>query len=78
MKEKVSFELSQRKHEKEVPVLRVMGHEQEEYTVEDLYNDTVMGDICDQMITVLLDKNRIFNIKLVMIPESDTKQTKAN
>lgn len=73
MQESLNLELSQRKNEKEVPILRVFALNQEDFTEEDLSNEFVMTYICNQMKVALTQKNRTFSIHLLMVPESDTK-----
>lgn len=73
MQESVNFELAQRKNEKEVPILRIFGLNQEDFTEQELSNEHVMTYICNQIEVALKQKNRTFSIKLLMVPESDTK-----
>lgn len=73
MQESLNFELAQRKNEKEVPILRVFGLNQEDFTENDLSNEHIMTYICNQIKVALKEKNRSFSIKLLMVPESDTK-----
>lgn len=73
IQERLIFELSQRKHEKEVPVLRIVGYEQEDITEKNLGSVCIQQEIIEQMKQALEEKNRTFNIKLVMVPESDAR-----
>lgn len=76
LRDKLEFELSQRKDEKELPVIRIIGSEvdREEFTIENLDRDDIQKDIIDHIKYALKTKDRIFNIKLVMMAESDVSE----
>jgi hypothetical protein len=73
LRDKLEFELSQRENEKELPVIRVIGGEVDgdEFTIENLDREDIQKIIINHIKDALKTKDRIFNIKLVMMAESD-------
>jgi hypothetical protein len=78
LQDKLSFELAQRKGEVEIPVLQMIGNSNDK-ELFDLDSIVQQKDyINNSILKAINDKNRIFNIKLVMIPESDYADLKNN
>jgi hypothetical protein len=78
LQDKLSFELAQRKCEVEIPVLRMIGNSDD---TEFFDSNSIVQQkdyISNSFLKAIKDKNRIFNIKLVMIPESDYTDLKNN
>jgi hypothetical protein len=73
MQERIQMELGQRKSEKEVPILRMIGEDVEDFTPQMLDMASEQNYILNAMKRALVDKNRVFNLKIVMVPESDFK-----
>lgn len=73
LQERIELELNQRKSEKEVPILRMISEDVEDFTPQMLAMVSEQNYILNAMKRALVEKNRIFNLKLVMVPESDFK-----
>lgn len=77
LRDKVYFELNQRTSEVEVPVIQMIGNS-DEIEFFDLGSIEQNKDYINRaFLNAISGKNRILNIKLVMIPESDYKELKA-
>ena len=71
IRQKLDMELSQRRAEKERPVIRVIGEHSFDYTEQHLNSAFHQQEIIEAMKQALDEKDRAFNIKLLMVPESD-------
>jgi len=71
LKEKLEFELLSRVHEVEMPILKMVSNGEHKFTLDMLNKDTEKTFVLNEMESALIDKDRTFNITLVMIAESD-------
>ena len=71
--ESLELELSQRKGEVEIPILRMFSDEIEDFTIDNLKDKDNQEMMIQEMMVALIKKDRTFNIKVVMLPESDYK-----
>jgi hypothetical protein len=79
LNDRVNFELSQRKSEVEVPVIKMISSDSDDSEFFDLHSIVSYKDhINDSLLKAINGKDRIFNIKLLMIPESDYNDLKKN
>lgn len=75
MQEKIAFELSGRTEENQIPVMRMLGDGDFEYFDHETITDNAeyIGKVMKRCIE---DKRTIFNIKMILMPESDYKDKK--
>jgi hypothetical protein len=73
MRESIDFELSQRKDEPTAPIIRVCGGEIGDLTAQQFADPFNQKLLLEDITTALRENNRIFNLKLMMVPLSDQK-----
>lgn len=77
LRDRIHMELSQRIDETEVPVIKMVADGDTEYFDFDSLDEN--SDYINRAMKLAIkEKNRIFNIKLKMMPESDYKDMKHN
>lgn len=77
LQDKIKMELDNRVDEVEIPVIKMISHDDTEYFDFDSIGENTQY-LNEQMKLAIKDKNRIFSLKIAMIPESDYKDMKEN
>ena len=77
LQDKIKMELDNRVDEVEIPVIKMISHDDTEYFDFDSIGENARY-LNEQMKLAIKDKNRIFSLKIAMIPESDYKDMKEN